>query len=199
MCRSRAVQPCGYLAVISLCWLSAKLEFSTVITHARNEVGKFAEAHAHNDLTKPPFYAFPIFRIFHGFVTAFSRCSLVVRCLFYMRYFCYLFGSSSGVKCLFLLCRKFRISHRFVTASLYFCGVIHTHVYEGAKFPFMGVAFVAISPSSLRVQHGCNLNRFVTASGVNRALNTQAQRSTHEAANFNCWACVSAALKYVGC
>lgn len=93
LCRSRAVQPCGYLAVISLCWLSAKHEFSTVITHARNEVGKFAEAHAHNDLTKPPFYAFPIFRIFHGFVTAFSRCSLVVRCLF----ICVTFVTFSGV------------------------------------------------------------------------------------------------------
>lgn len=145
LCRSRAVQPCGYLAVISLCWLSAKHEFSTVITHARNEVGKFAEAHAHNDLTKPPFYAFPIFRIFHGFVTAFSRCSLVVRCLF----ICVTFVTFSGVhrelNAFFLLCRKFRISRRFIAASLYFCGVIHTHVYEGAKFPFMGVAFVAIS------------------------------------------------------
>lgn len=44
------------------------MQFSTVITHARNEVGKFAEAHARNDLTKPPFYALLLlpFRAFVG-------------------------------------------------------------------------------------------------------------------------------------
>lgn len=44
------------------------MQFSTVITHARNEYGKFAEAHARNDLTKPPFYALLLlpFRAFVG-------------------------------------------------------------------------------------------------------------------------------------
>lgn len=93
MCRSRAVQPCGYLAVISLCWLSAKLEFSTVITHARNEVGKFAEAHAHNDLTNPLFMRFRFF----GFFTASSRLFLVVRSLFDAFFICVTFVTFSGV------------------------------------------------------------------------------------------------------
>lgn len=120
----------------------------------------------------------PLFMRFRFF--GFSRCSLVVRCLFYCAANSAFLTASSPLRCIFV-------------------GSYTRACNEGAKFPFMGVAFVAISPSSLRVQHGCNLNRFVTASGVNRALNTQAQRSTHEAAFFNCWACVSAALKSVCC
>ena len=171
LCRSRAVQPCGYLAVISLCWLSAKLEFSTVITHARN------------DLTKPPFYVFPIFRIFHGFVTAFSRCSLVVQCLFYCAANSAFLTASSPLRCIFVG----SYTRTWMRAQNSLLWVLHLLQFLRVRSEFNPLfnAFHKIHISRLFIV--TNLINIITA-----------KRSTHEAAFFNCWACVSAALKSVG-
>lgn len=136
---------------------------------------------------------------FFGFFTASSRLFLVVRSLFDAFFICVTFVTFSGVHRelnAFFYCAA---NSAFLTASsplrCIFVGSYTRTCMRAQNSLFMGVAFVAISPSSLRVQHGfLSVGYRLDAYG-----NTQAQRSTHEAAFFNCWACVSAALKYVGC